>query len=195
MELTRSLLERLSEEYQAEEPLATVEDEHREMLPDAFASGEYGWRDAEWVVQWYYRRHLGAYPARERRDAEDAFRENESDDVRDAIAAIQEMDSDDPTSMLDRLTDLEGVDVPMASAFLHFAYPDRFVVIGEREWRALVDAGELDEQYPGPPSVDDYRRYHAVCTRLMDEFDVDARTLSQALWRLGADDPGGTSTR
>lgn len=187
MELTRSLVNRLSEEYREQEPLTAVEDEHREMLPDAFRSGEYGWRDAEWVVQWYYRRHLGAYPDRERRDAEDAFRENEYDEVRDAITAIQEFDQDDPAPMLDRLTNLEAVDVPMASAFLHFTYPDRFVVVGEREWRALRDAGELAEPYPEPPSVDDYRRYHEVCTRLMDEFDVDASTLSQALWRLAVD--------
>lgn len=187
MELTPSLVERLSDEYRAEEPLATVEDEHREMLPEAFASGEYGWRDAEWVVQWYYRRHLGAYPDRERRDAEDAFRENESDDVRDAIAALQELGPDDPGAMLDRLTDLEGVDVPVASGFLHFSYPDRFVVLGEREWRALEDAGGVDEPYPEPPSVDDYLAYDTVCRRLTEELDVDAVTLSRALWRLGAD--------
>lgn len=187
MELTRSLIERLSDEYQAEEPLATVADEHREMLPAAFATGEYGWRDAEWVVQWYYRRHLGAYPDRERRDAEDAFRENDSDDVRDAIAALQELDSDDPAQMLARLTDLEGVDVPIASAFLHFTYPGRFVVIGEREWRALEDAGEVDEPYTVPLSVDDYFAYDEVCMGLIDELDVDAVTFSRALWRLGGD--------
>lgn len=187
MDLTRSLVEQLSDDYQAEEPLATVEDEHREMLPDAFRTGEYGWRDAEWVVQWYYRRHLGAFPDRERRDAEDAFRENESDDVRDAIAAIQELDTDDPAPMLAQLSALEGIDVPMASAFLHFSYPDRFVVIGEREWQALEDAGELDETYPGSPSADDYIAFDEVCMRLIDELEVDAVTLSRALWRLGGD--------
>ena len=175
MELTRSLVDRLADEYREQEPLAAVEDEHREMLPAAFRSGEYGWRDAEWVVQWYYRRHLGA------------FRENESDEVRDAIAALQDLDENDPGELLDPLTELDGVDVPMASAFLHFTYPDRFVVLGEREWRALQDAGELDEPYPASPSTDDYVAYDEVCTRLADELDVDASTLSQALWRLGAD--------
>lgn len=187
MELTRSLVERLAAEYRADEPLAQVEDEHHEMLPAAFRSGEYGWRDAEWVVQWYYRRHLGAYPDADRRAAEDAFRENDSDDVRDAIAAIAVADTDDAVPLLDRLVGLEGLDVPMASAFLHFTHPDRFAVLGEREWRALVDADELDEPYPDTPDLDDYRTYDAVCRRLHDVLDVDPVTLSRALWRLGAD--------
>lgn len=183
MELTRSLVERLAAEYREQEPLATVADEHLELLPAAFRSGEYGWRDAEWVVQWYYRRHLGTYPDDERRDAEEAFRENDSDAVRDAIAAVTASDQDDPAPLLDRLTDLVGVDVPVASAFLQFTSPDRFVALGEREWRALQDVGALDEPYPATPSIDDYHRYHEACTRLREELDVEASTLARALWR------------
>ena len=62
MELTGSLVEEKADEYRDVEPLYSVETEHVEMLRGTFASGEYGWRDAEWVVQWYFRRYLGAYP-------------------------------------------------------------------------------------------------------------------------------------
>ena len=155
------------------------------MLPGAFAGGEYGWRDAEWVVQWYFRRHLGAYPDARRRAAEAAFRENDFEEVRDALATIG--GASETAARLDRLTALVGVDVSVASAFLTFAFPERYVVLGEREWRVLREAGELERPYPGSPTVDDYREYDAVCGDLVDRFDVDPWTLYRALWRLGAE--------
>ena len=183
MDLSRSLIEEKAREYASEEPFHTVEAEHVEMLPETFADDAFGWRDAEWVVQWYYRRHLGAYPDSERRDREARYGENDFGTVLETLPAV--FDHSTTADRLEILTSLAGIDVPVGSAFLQFMFPDRYVVLGEREWRTLVAAGELDGSYPNPPSIADYERFHAVCRNLLDRFDLDAWTLYRAIWRLG----------
>lgn len=185
--ITRSNLVEEAREYAAEEPLFAVEDEHVEILPETFSGRSFGWRDAEWVVQWYYRRHLGAYPDADRRKREADFGENDFEDVLDTLPAVIEMS--DTEDRLDALTLLHGVDVPVASAFLQFMIPDRYVVLGEREWRALRSVVDLDGPYPATPSTADYVRFDAGCRRLREQFDVDSWTLYRALWRLGAENP------
>lgn len=182
MEFTRSVVREKAEEYRKEEPLYAVEAEQVETLPGAFAAGEFGWRDAEWVVRWYYRRFLGAFPDEERRRVEERFEENDFDAVRRAIGSAVTADGVDVK--LASLTDLAGVDVPVGSAFLFFVDPGAFVVVGEREWGVLHDAGELADPYPGSPSVTDYRAYLDTCRTLGETFDCDMWTLYRALWRL-----------
>jgi hypothetical protein len=183
MELTRSAVERAAGQYEDVQPMYAVEQEHVEMLPETFRSGGYGWRDAEWVVQWFYRRFLGAFPNRDRRAAEGEYGENAFDDVLDAVAAAVERE--DTAARLDALTDLSGVDVAVASAFLLFLSPERYVVVDERTWAVLHEAGELDRPYDAPPGVEEYLAFDAACTRLRERFDVDAWTLYRALWVLG----------
>ncbi|MFC6716749.1 hypothetical protein ACFQGT_17150 [Natrialbaceae archaeon GCM10025810] len=185
MNLTRSLVEAKADEYREREPLYPVEREAVETLPRALETGEYGRRDVEWVVQWYYRRFLGAVANAERRDREAAFRRNAFEDVREAIGDVAT--TDDPGRRIDRLTDLEGVDVPVASAFAFFADPERSIVVGEREWTVLSECGELDDPYPDPPSVAAYERYLETCRSLADRLECDAWTLYRALWRLWKD--------
>jgi len=188
MELTSPLIEKKAAEYRETEPLYAVEQEHVDMLHGTFAGGEFGWRDVEWVVQWYFRRYLGAYPDRRRREIEDSVRDNGFDDV---IAALTDVAGGGGTAgLLDRLTSLEGVDVPVASAFLLFMFPERYVVVDERVWRVLREAGELDGPYPDPPGVEEYLAYDGVCGDLRDRFGVDAWTLYRALWRVWKDEFG-----
>ncbi|MFC4543908.1 hypothetical protein ACFO5R_18435 [Halosolutus amylolyticus] len=182
MALTRSLVATKADEYREHEPLYPVEREGIETFPAAFAAGDFGWRDVEWVVQWYYRRSLGAVSNAERRDREDRFGRNDFEDVRDAIADITA--ATDPADRLDRLTALEGVDVPVASAFLLFCDPDACIVVGEREWAVLRDHGHLADSYPDPPSVSEYRAYLETCRSLADRLDCDMWTLYRACWRL-----------
>jgi len=189
MEFSESVVAERAREYRRREPLYTVEQEQIDTLPSAFASGTFGWRDAVWVVQWLHRRHLGDAPEEVRRTTEDAFRRNDEDAVRDAIEAATR--ADDPAAVVDALRALEGVDVGVASAFAMFLDPESFVVVGEREWSVLADAGELPAPYPASPSVAEYERYLAVCRDLTDRFDCSGWTLYRALWRLGATDSPG----
>lgn len=191
MELTRSVVEEKATEYREYEPLYPVEREQIETLPAAFETGEYGRRDAEWVVRWYYRRTLGAIPDAERRAAEAAFGRNEFETVRDVVADVCE--ATDAATRIERLATLEGVDVGVASAFLCFLEPERYVVVGERVWRQLRDADELSGPYPDPPSIDAYERYLERCRSCCDRFDCDTWTLYRALWRCWKDEYGDSS--
>lgn len=185
MELSASLIADRAAEYRAEEPLYAVEAEHLEILPKTFASGEYGRRDAEWPVRWYYRRHLGAFPDEERRAVESRFRQNDFEAVLARIEGARTAGS--VAEALDHLTALSGVDVGVASAVLFFLDPERYLPIGVREWDALREAGELgalEAAYPQPPSVDDYERYLERCRRLAERFECDLWTLYRALWRV-----------
>ncbi len=182
MELTRSFVESEAREYREREPLFAVEQENLETIPKAFASGEYGRRDAAWVVRWYYRRFLGDYPDAERRAAEEAFWDNDFEAVRSAIGDA--VGAPDAAAGIESLTDLEAVDVPVASGFLMFVDPDAYVVVGPREWAALREADELAEPYPDPPSVQEYGTYLERCRAIADRFDCDLWTLYRALWRL-----------
>lgn len=183
MELTRSLVEEKAAEYERVEPLVERERDHLETFPEAFETGDYGWKDAEWVVRWYFRRYLGAYPDERRRETEDAYANNDFDDVRDTIAAVRE--ADDAETALRELTTLSGVDVRVASAFLQFLDPTSYVVVDDRAWHALFEADELEEPYPGPPSPAEYLQYLSTCRTLADRFDCSLLELHRALWRLG----------
>lgn len=182
MNLTRPLLIEKAEEYTAEEPLYPVEEEAIEMYPAAFASKDFGFRDAEWVVQWYYRRFLGEYPDKEQRVGEEEFGENERSVVRETVAdAANETELE---TRIVRLRELEGVDLEVASAFLQFIDPERYLVIDGRTWGVLQEAGELGESYPNPLSIEEYREFLGASRRLGEECNVDLWTLYCALWRL-----------
>lgn len=185
MDLTTSLVESKAAEYDQFQPLSAVEQEHREILPAMLTGGDFGWRDAEWVVQWYFRRYLGAYPDDRRRAVEESFGDNTYEDVRDAFATVA--DSASVEDRLSALRSLDGVDVRVGSAFLFFIDPDEHVVVGDREWQALHAAGHLADPYPDPPSVGEYLDFNDVCLGLADRFDVDTWTLYRALWRLGSE--------
>lgn len=186
MELTPRTITERAREYRTEEPLYAVESDHLEILPKTFESGEYGRRDVQWPVRWYYRRHLGSYPDKRRRDAEERFEENDFGDVKrridEAVAAAS------TGTAVESLLQLDAIDVGVASAFLFFLDPSRYVSVGPREWGALKAAGELPDPYPDPPTTSDYERYLGVCRQVAERTDCDLWTLYRALWRLSGDD-------
>jgi len=182
MDLTRSVVETNAEEYRREEPLFSVEQEAIDIFPSMFAAGDFGFRDAEWVVMWYYRRFLGEFSHAKRQAVEAEFGENDYETIHQAIADA--VSTTDPEAKVERLTDLSGVDVPVASGFLMFTDPEAYVVVGEREWAVLRDAGALSDPYPDPPSTAEYVAYLERCRDLADRFDCDLWTLYMALWRL-----------
>lgn len=183
IDLTRDRVDALVAEYEEREPFDLVEREHIETVPPTFASGNFGRRDAEWPVQWYYRRRT--LPHTERREAEERFLDNDYEAMADAIqgaAAAETLEE-----KLGRLTSLHGVDVPVASALLTFTHPEEYVAIGKREWDALCDAGELSDPYPDPVTVAAYRTYVEAVRAVAERTDRDVWAVYRALWRLGAD--------
>jgi len=186
MELNQIITRRLPEEYEETQPFAAVEAEHLELLPAAFATGDFGWRDAEWVVQWFYRRFLGSYPDETRRELEDAYGENSYEAVREAVTGAAAATATE--TKLDRLTELTGVGVPVASAFLQFLDPTSYVVMSSREWIALHRTGELTESYPDDSDTQDYERYVSACRTVAEQCHCDLWTVYRALWIVWADE-------
>lgn len=183
IDLTRDRVDALAAEYAEYEPFDLVEREHVETVPGAFASGDFGRRDAEWPVQWYYRRRT--LPDADRRAAEERFLDNDYEAMVEAIQGAAEATS--VAEKVDELTALTGVDVPVASAILAFTHPEEYVAVGEREWDALRAAGELADPYPDPVTPAAYRRYVEAVRAVADRTDSDVWTVYRALWRLDAD--------
>lgn len=186
VELTRSTLNELVSAYAEEEPFHLVERDRLETLPSAVRDDQLVWKDAEWIVRWYFRRHLDGELADERRTVEARFRDNPWDAVRAAMVTART--TDDLDERLAHLTDLEGIDVPVASAFLSFIDPERDPVMGPREWRGLRVAHELRRDYPARPSVADYATFRRRCRTLADRLGVDLVAVQRALWRLAGPD-------
>lgn len=185
MVLTASVVAERAREYERAEPLYVVERDNRETFPTAFREGSFTWKDTEWIVWWYYRRYLGAFPDAERRSVEDAFRENEFETVEEAVKRVVE--TDDLRERVSALTSLDGVGVPIASAFLFYIFPEEYLVVGEREWGVLHAVDELDAPYPDPPSIAEYETYVGAAREVRDRVAVDFPTLYRALWRLGGE--------
>ncbi|SEP20870.1 hypothetical protein SAMN04487948_12166 [Halogranum amylolyticum] len=182
MKLDRDLVLEKSREYEQHEPLYLVEQERLETLPDAFENGTVVWKDVEWVVRWYYRRYLGTFSHRTRESVERRFKQNDWEAVRETIESVVE--TSETTERVRRLTELSGVSVPVASAFLQYTDPTEYVVVDDRVWAVLHRAEALRDPYSDPLSVAAYLTYLEQCRSMAADFDVDLQTLYRALWRL-----------
>ena len=180
-QLTRATVDELADEYEREEPFDLVEREHVETLPPAFTAGDFGRRDAEWVVQWYYRRR--SIPDAERRRAEERFLDNDYEEMADAIVGAAAATGRE--RKLRTVTSLTGVDVAVGSAFLAFTHPAEYVAVGDREWAALRAAGELTDPYPDSLTAADYGQYLDAIRSVATRVGRDPWTVYRALWRLG----------
>ncbi|MCL9817152.1 hypothetical protein [Natronocalculus amylovorans] len=181
MMLSAEDIDRYVEQYQAVEPLYPVESEAIETLPTALQTGEYGWKDTEWIVQWCFRRYLGDYPDTDRRRIEDAFATESFELVHTAISTAA--DTDDLHTAADALTALSGVDIYVASALLFFISPEQYLVIGPREWEVLSESGFLDRTYPASLTIDAYQEYLTACTQLATETDRSFWECYMGLWQ------------
>ncbi|WP_458210212.1 hypothetical protein [Haladaptatus sp. NG-SE-30] len=182
MELDHDRLLEKSREYEQLEPLFLVERDRLETLPDAFEEGTVVWKDMEWIVRWYYRRELGEFPHQERESAERRFRTNSWETVNATIEGARQAST--VTEKTERLLELKGVTVPVASAILQFMDPEEYIVHDEQIWWLLHKIGKLDDQAPDSLSVDAYVAYLEQCRATVVEFDVDLQTLYRASRRL-----------
>jgi|GEM_PF-3400120 thermostable 8-oxoguanine DNA glycosylase len=174
MTLSQRLLEEQEVTYEAEENQYTEEIDRLESLPSLFADGSWSMEDMEWIVRWKSSRSIGYF---ERNDREDVTQH-----VNDALAA------DSVSEKVDVLTELDGVQVRMASAILLFVSPDRFTVLDWRAWNVLHENGYLPDEMPDDPTIEDYLLYLGACWAIANEYDVSLRTLDMALWALGGDE-------
>ena len=75
---------------------------------------------------------------------------------------------------------LAGVGWPIASVFLHFAFPDRYPIL---DYRALWS---LRTEVPGQYTFSFWWKYTEFCRELAHNAGVTMRMLDQALWKYSA---------
>lgn len=195
------------ETYRDSAPFYPVEEEAIGSLSDAFRAGEYGKRDVEWVVRWYFRRRVGDVDHGNRREVEEAVADADRRELRgrlwDAIDALDGTgDGTAPAHhrALEALTELPGVDIGVGSALLWFLDPDRYMVVGDREWEVVagltddsgVDGGvALDGDYPEPMTVGAYDRYLDAVRSLADRIGVSHWELYMIFQQVYAETAAG----
>ncbi|EMA43109.1 hypothetical protein [Halococcus saccharolyticus] len=173
MQLTNSLIEQKARQYRESVPEYEEEARKIETLPSDFEAGTWSWDDLEWIVKWKSNRSIGY------------FRQNDPDNTAEVITQVYREDS--VTKKLDLLTDLSGVAVRVASAFLVYMAPENHTVLDWRAWALLHETGHLFSEFPDPPSTEDYLIYLGTCRALSREFDTSLRELDRALWVLGGE--------
>lgn len=89
--------------------------------------------------------------------------------------------TDNERLRLEILTLLNGVGIRMASAMLHFCFPERYTVMDWRAWKSLAKLGkiigEIEDTY------ETYKKYNDVCQGIAKQLRVSLRTLDKALWQ------------
>lgn len=86
--------------------------------------------------------------------------------------------ADDEVTRLVSLLALDGVGVPVASALLHFAFPDRYPIL---DFRALATLGVLTRRTTYSPAF--WVDYLDECRALAADAHVTIRELDKALWQ------------
>ena len=83
-----------------------------------------------------------------------------------------------PQARIEFLCVLHGVDYPMASAILHWVFPQEFALIDYRAlWSLGVDTPPQAYRYAF------YERYNAKCLSLAVQLKRDLRTVDRGLWQ------------
>ncbi|MFW6448914.1 MAG: hypothetical protein ACOC0X_05165 [Halobacteriota archaeon] len=182
-DLTADRVADLVEAYEREEPFALVERERLDTLPAAARDGDLLWRDVEWIVRWYHRRHLDDRHRDRRVRAETAFRNNPGSALFPAIQTA--LETEVLPDRLGHLTDLRGIDLGEATAVLFFLAPSVDIVMSPREWAGLERAHLVRTPYPSSPDVATYDTYRRVSREHAERIGVDLVALQRALWRLG----------
>lgn len=107
--------------------------------------------------------------------AERKFEVNTADEIERATGRA--LSAPDEADRMEALLELMGVGVPIASALLHFAYPDRYPILDVRALEALgIKARSV---YPVSLWLD----YLDACRDLARRHAGDIRMLDKALWQ------------
>jgi len=102
---------------------------------------------------------------------------------RNAAAAIKQatraaFKASDEVTRVACLISLEGVGIPVASALLHFAFPDRYPIL---DFRALHTLGDPRRRTQYSPAF--WADYVKRCQDLAEQVSVSIRELDKALWQ------------
>ncbi|HEY6762747.1 MAG TPA: hypothetical protein VI318_24815, partial [Baekduia sp.] len=107
--------------------------------------------------------------------------ENTAEDIEEMTRAA--FAAGDELARVRALLELRGVGVPVASALLHFAFPDRYPIL---DFRALATLGDTRRRTTYVP--DEWVEYLTRCRGLAERNGVSMRVLDKALWQASKDE-------
>lgn len=97
---------------------------------------------------------------------------NSDDDVREITAVAFSTTTE--RLRIGALLSLAGVDWPMASVILHFAFPDHYPILDVRAMRSVGGSAIYN--------FDRWMNFVRICRDKREEYAVSMRTLDKALW-------------
>ena len=103
--------------------------------------------------------------------------ENTDEEVEEITAASFTAESE--RLRIGALLALHGVNWPMASVILHFAFPDRYPILDQRAMRTVGGS----TQY----TFVRWKKYVELCQKKASEHGIEMRTLDKALWLADKD--------
>ena len=108
-------------------------------------------------------------------------KENSEDEVRE-ISRVSFSARIRKASDRTRCLNSRGVNWPMASVILHFAFPDRYPILDVRVMRTVYDSPTVK----GSPhyAFDKWLEYVELTTSTARQHGISMRTLDKALWRF-----------
>jgi hypothetical protein len=117
---------------------------------------------------------------------------NYSNNSEDYIKYIttQSFSSSNDRFIIEVLTLLNGVQYPVASTILHFAFPDKYPIIDWRVLWSLCRLGFTDLKQPAKYTFDFYHKYMTTIRSLSEKYGLNIRVIDKALWKY-ADNKGG----
>jgi thermostable 8-oxoguanine DNA glycosylase len=88
----------------------------------------------------------------------------------------------DDRGRLEKLIEIGGIGIPIASAVLTVCYPDRFTVLDYRAWETLRELGRVTAVRMPTRPEGYFDTYLKACQALAHENSMTLRELDHALW-------------
>lgn len=89
---------------------------------------------------------------------------------------------------IEALAILKGVKYRVASAILHFCFPEKYTVMDWRAWESLIKQKELAKTYKIKDDFEHWHKYLKTCRSICTRCNRTLRQLDKALWQYSKED-------
>jgi hypothetical protein len=146
----------------------TLEADLIERMPKALARGFLTLEDLTAVTKWKWK---GSRPT-------DLANLNTREEIEEVTRFAFKSSSERIRIM--SLLILNGVQWPMASVILHFAFEDRYPILDRRAMKAVTGVEKIPTY-----NFDLWKTYYSLCRKKIHNYEISMRDLDKALWYVG----------
>lgn len=83
---------------------------------------------------------------------------------------------------MQKLDEVKGIGVPIASAILTVCYPERFTILDYRAWETLYDLRRVKTKKVPTGIYGYFNMYLPACKKLAQDLRMSLRELDHAMW-------------